>query len=126
MRRQVLVTTVLIMLAAGLVGVVLRAVIDAAPGWSFQKAYLVVNVAGLAMGLTLLASAVARPDFRRYLAGFLLITLVMAVRLSAQIFPLSIQADILMVSATLPLGLAGGALVIWEWQRMRSAGTKIR
>ncbi|HET8679546.1 MAG TPA: hypothetical protein VFM39_05460 [bacterium] len=121
-----LVTTVVIMLAAGLVAVVVRAVTDFTPGWSLQKAYFVVNVAGLVMGLALLASSVARPDLRRYLAGFVLITLVMAARLSAQIFPLSIQADILMVSATLPLGLAGGALVIWEWQRMRSAGPKTR
>lgn len=114
------------MLGAGLVAVVLRAVIDSTPGWSVHKAYLVINVAGVVMGLTLVAASVTRLDLRRYLAGFLLITLVMAARMAPQIFPLSIQADILLVSATLPLGLAGGALVIWEWQRMRNAGTKIR
>ncbi len=119
--------TVLVMLAAGLVALVLRTVIDSTPAiWSVQKAYFIVNVAGMALSLILIVACAARPDLRRYLAGFSLIALVMAVRLSTQIFPLSIQADILMVSATLPLGLAGGALVIWEWQRMRTAGTKIR
>ncbi len=126
MRRQVLVTTVVIMLAAGLVAVVVRAVADSTPSWSLQRVYFAVNVAGLVMGLALLASSVARLDLRRYLAGFAIITLVMAVRLAPQIFPVSIQTDILLVSATLPLGLAGGALVIWEWQRMRNAETKIR
>jgi len=127
MRRQALVATVLVMLAAGAVALALRSAVDSTPStWGPQKAYFVVTLIGLAFGLSLLFACAVRREFRRYLIGFSLIALVMGVRLAIHLFPLSLQADILVVSATLPIGLAGGALVIWEWQRVRTAETKIR
>ncbi|MGQ0548790.1 MAG: hypothetical protein ACT4PY_03860 [Armatimonadota bacterium] len=125
MRRQALVATVLVMLAAGVVAFALRSAADATPAtWSVQKTYFIVNLIGLALGITLLIACLIRRDLRRYLIGFFLIALVMSARLAIQLFPLSLEADILMVSVTLPIGLAGGALVIWEWQRTRTVATR--
>lgn len=127
MRRQALLGTVLVMLAAGLVALAVRAAADASATMlvGAQRAYFFVNVAGLALASILLFESVRRRELRRFIPGFALIMLVMAVRLGAQVFPLPLQADILMVSATLPVGLAGGAMVIWQWQRMRTAGTRV-
>ncbi len=125
MRRQAIVATVLVMLAAGVVALFLRSAVESTPSiWSVQKGYFIVNLVGLAMGVVLVVACASRQALRRYLIGFSLITLVMAARLAAQVFPLSLRADILLVSATLPVGLAGGALVIWEWQRLRAVATE--
>ena len=126
MRRQALWTAIVVMVAAGLVAIILRVFLDVtSPSiWGIQKAYFGVSLGGLVLAGVAMLECVRRRDLRRYVPGFSLIALVMAVRVAALVHPLPLKADVLMVSATLPIGLAGGALVIYEWHRMRTAGTK--
>ncbi len=118
-KRAAVWKTVLIIGALVVLGITLAFVI--AGMWTPAPSAL-RNFAAAAYSLALVAVcgvlvlSSLRPDWRRYARGCLLLALALAAKVfGPEYHPLSTEYY-LWQSATSLLGIAGGGLVMWEWQ----------
>ena len=123
--------TILIMSVLVVFGITLAIVIVGKIDWTpaaystFRKSTAVAYGLGLVVACGAIVLISLRRG-RRYARGFLLIVLALAARVfGPEYHPLSTEF-LLWQSATSLLGIAGGGLVMWDWQKQRSIRSKGR